>query len=109
MTRSSVTSSLLRFIPVLCMLVVPRPDALAQGDSCPQPAPVCDARDAVFAVSAFDPVGSAVRIGPERLVTARHIVADRKTATLFLPDGRPIDLAERGAYSPTMASHLKLN
>ena len=93
MTRSSVASPLLRFVPALCLLVVPSADALAQDNSCTQPAPVCDARDAVFAVSSFDPVGSAVRIGPERLVTSRHIVADRKTATLFLPNGRPIEVA----------------
>lgn len=57
------------------------------ADACEQPEKVCGARDAVFRISAFDPVGSAVRIGPGRLITSRHIVADRKTVDLFLADG----------------------
>lgn len=57
---------------------------------CDQPQGVCEARAAVFAVSAFDPVGSAVRIGPDLLVTARHVVADEAEATLFLADGTPL-------------------
>ncbi|MEM8687098.1 MAG: trypsin-like peptidase domain-containing protein [Pseudomonadota bacterium] len=59
----------------------------ASADACEQPEKVCSARDAVFRISAFDPVGSAVRIGPNRLITSRHIVADRKTVDLFLADG----------------------
>ncbi|WP_299396000.1 trypsin-like peptidase domain-containing protein [Pelagibius sp.] len=66
------------------------PAAQAQGTDCDQPDPVCDARAAVFAISAFDPVGSAVRVGPDRLVTARHVVADQPEATLFLADGTPL-------------------
>ncbi len=66
------------------------PAAQAQVADCDQPDPVCDARAAVFAISAFDPVGSAVRIGPDRLVTARHVVADQPEATLFLADGTPL-------------------
>ena len=61
--------------------------AQAQGETCDQPAPVCAARDAVFAVSAFDPVASAVRIGPARLVTTRHGIADQEQIVLFLADG----------------------
>ncbi len=57
------------------------------ASACKQPEKVCDARAAVFRISAFDPVGSAVRIGPKRLITSRHIVADRKSVDLFLPDG----------------------
>lgn len=66
--------------------------AVAQSDDCRQPAAVCDARLAVFAISAFDPVGSAVRIGETQLVTSRHVVADRKTAELFLHDGSKIEV-----------------
>lgn len=44
----------------------------------------------MFRISAFDPVGSAVRIAPKLLATSRHVVADRKTVDLFLPDGRKI-------------------
>ena len=62
----------------------------AQSADCRQPKPVCDAIDAVFAVSAFDPVGSAVRISPNQLVTARHVVADETTVRLFTHDGVPM-------------------
>ncbi len=54
---------------------------------CSAPGPVCDARAAVFAVSSFDPMGSAVRIAPDLLVTNRHVVADNPGAEVFLPDG----------------------
>lgn len=67
--------------------------AQAQNDSCTQPQPVCDARVAVFAISAFDPIGSAVRLGETRLVTARHAVADEASVTLFLADGTPLQAA----------------
>jgi hypothetical protein len=39
----------------------------------------------------FDPVGSAVRISPTRLVTARHVVADEPSASLTLADGQVIE------------------
>ena len=32
-----------------------------------------------------------MRIGPKRLITSRHIVADRKTVDLFLPDGTKLN------------------
>ncbi len=65
--------------------------SLAAQESCKAPAPVCSARDAVFAISAFDPVGSAVRIGPDLLVTSRHIVADRTTVRISLPGGGKLE------------------
>ena len=74
--------------PLLALAV---PAAQGQSAACEQPRPVCEARAAVFAVSAFDPIGSAVRIGETRLVTARHVVADEPSATVFLADGRPIE------------------
>ena len=74
----------------LALLALPAATAMGQSDACKQPQPVCDARAAVFAVSSFDPVGSAVRVGDTRLVTARHIVADEQEVTVFLADGRPI-------------------
>lgn len=61
------------------------------------PAPVCDARDAVFGISAFDPIGSAVRIGPDLLVTNRHIVADRDEVDIILADGERV----KGQVEPT--------
>ena len=56
------------------------------GD-CPHPAPVCRVRQAVFPVSSFNPAASATRIGPNLLVTNRHIVADRPDAVVHTPDG----------------------
>ena len=62
-----------------------------QGDAaCQAPASVCAARAAVFAVSSFDPFASAVRIGPDLLVTNRHVVADEPRAEVILPDGRRV-------------------
>lgn len=82
---------LLSFVTfVFAVLLLPLP-ASAQNDACRQPAAVCDARMAVFAVSAFEPVGSAVRISATRLVTSRHVVADRTTVELFLQDGTKIE------------------
>ncbi len=60
----------------------------AQGPACTAPEPVCAARAAVFAVSSFDPLASAVRVGPEFLVTNRHVVADETRAEVRLADGR---------------------
>ena len=63
----------------------------APAQDCAQPEPVCAARDAVFAVSAFDPVASAVRIGSSRLVTTRHGIADQQEIVLFLANGDQIE------------------
>ena len=61
----------------------------AQDSDCAAPEPVCAARAAVFALgSRFDPLASAVRIGPDLLVTSRHVMADETRADLRLPDGR---------------------
>jgi len=62
----------------------------AQSAGCRAPEAVCDLRETVFAVSAFDPVGSAVRLENDLLVTNRHIVADEKEAMIFLQDGSRI-------------------
>lgn len=66
------------------------PEGAARED-CAAPAPVCAARDAVFGISAFDPVGSAVRIGPNLLVTNRHVVADEMKVEVWLEPGRKIE------------------
>lgn len=60
-------------------------------EACQAPEGACAARAAVFAVSAFDPYGSAVRIGPELLVTNRHIVAGETHATVSLADGGSVE------------------
>ena len=60
----------------------------AQDSDCTAPAPVCAARAAVFAIgSAFDPMASAIRIGPDLLVTNRHVMADASRAEVRLPGG----------------------
>jgi len=63
------------------------PAVHAQSIACRAPEAVCALRDAVFPVSSFDPVGSAVRLEKDLLVTNRHIVADEVQAMVFLPDG----------------------
>ena len=73
---------------VLGLLAPFGPGAVAQG-ACPAPAPVCAARTAVFAVEGLGN-GSAVRIGPRRLVTSRHLVAELEEIRLRLPDGRRV-------------------
>jgi len=57
------------------------------NDDCPYSNAVCITRQAVFPVESFDPLASAVRIGPEMLVTNRHVVADRTEATIYTPNG----------------------
>lgn len=56
--------------------------------ACDAPEPVCSARESVFAISSdFDPYASAVRIGPDLLVTNRHSVADGEEVEIALPGG----------------------
>ena len=55
------------------------------------PSCVCAARAAVFGISSFEPLGSAIRIGPDLLVTNRHVVADQPGAKVFLPGGKELD------------------
>ena len=64
-----------------------------EAAGCPAPAPVCAARERVFPVASFDPVGSAVLLEPGLLVTNRHVVADNDWANLFLPDGGTVPAA----------------
>lgn len=67
----------------------------AAQDACKAPEPVCAARDAVFAISSFDPYASAVRIGEDLLVTTRHSVADEKTVEIIRKDGSKLKAAVR--------------
>ena len=60
----------------------------AAAAQCQAPEPVCAARTLVFRIASFDPIGSAVLVGPGLLVTNRHVVADRAWADVFLPGGR---------------------
>ncbi len=62
--------------------------AAAGAVQCQAPEPVCAVRAQVFRIASFDPIGSAVQVGPGLLVTNRHVVADSAWAEVFLPDGR---------------------
>ncbi|NRB34391.1 MAG: trypsin-like peptidase domain-containing protein [Rhodobacteraceae bacterium] len=62
-------------------------DAKSYKADCGAPNPVCRMRQAVFPVSSFDPIGSATRIGPDLLVTNRHIVGNQSEAVIHTPDG----------------------
>jgi len=73
--------------PIAAILLCGSVAGVNAQDICKAPVPVCDARAAVFGISAFDPVGSAVRIGPDLLVTNRHIVADETKVQVRLPNG----------------------
>ena len=54
---------------------------------CPHPAAVCLTRQAVFPIESFDPIASAVRIGPDLVVTNRHVIGDKTTANILTPSG----------------------
>ena len=73
----------------LTVLAVHSPSAHAQrpAPGCKAPTAVCQASARVFPVSSFDPVGSAVMIGPGLLVTNRHVIADNPRAQVFMADG----------------------
>jgi S1-C subfamily serine protease len=62
----------------------------AVDDDCAAPAPVCDLRLAVFPISGFAPVASAVRIDEELLVTSRHAVADLTDVFIYTPQAGEI-------------------
>ncbi|WP_375594489.1 trypsin-like peptidase domain-containing protein [Algihabitans albus] len=65
----------------------PAPPAPTGGADCPYPLPVCAARQAVFPIESFDPLASAVRVAADLLVTNRHALADRATASVATPAG----------------------
>ena len=65
----------------------PKRGAAPPDLDCPHPEPVCAAARFVFPVSAFDPLASSVRIGPDLLVTNRHVVGDLKEALVMTPGG----------------------
>lgn len=62
----------------------------AEEIACRAPEPVCAARNAVFVISSFDPVATAVRIGPDTLVTNRHVTADQKQVMIETKAGNKV-------------------
>ncbi|EFO30476.1 putative protease signal peptide protein [Roseibium sp. TrichSKD4] len=81
----------------------PQTDRQAANDDCPHLAAVCKTRQAVFPVSAFDPIGSSVRIGEELLVTNRHITADQTQVTVYTPTGELTGEVLPSAYEGDLA------
>lgn len=70
---------------------------------CAHPQPVCISRQAVFPIESFDPVASAVRIGPDLLVTNRHVIGNRKTANLITPTGPIVATVVASTYRGDLA------
>ena len=64
--------------------------AAAGEIACRAPEAVCSVRASVFAISSFDPLASAVRIGPDMLVTSRHVTVDQSDVKITLKSGRVI-------------------
>ncbi|WP_420336480.1 trypsin-like peptidase domain-containing protein [Roseibium sp.] len=68
----------------------PKTDETVSGPvdpECPHPEAVCRQRQAVFPISAYDPVASATRISGDLLVTNRHVLGDRLEAMVHTPEG----------------------
>jgi len=73
--------------------------ATSAGDpECPHPEAVCRQRQAVFPISAYDPVASATRISEDLLVTNRHVLGDRLEATVHTPAGPRVAKLVPSAY-----------
>ena len=62
----------------------------AHTQSCVAPPAVCAAAQSVVRISSFEPIGSAVVIGSERIITNRHMLANNTVAEVILPDGRKL-------------------
>jgi len=75
----------------------------ATAEECAYAAAVCRARQAVFPVSAFDPLASSVRIGQKLLVTNRHVVGDKSEVTVFTPFGNRTGRVLPSAYRGDLA------
>ena len=52
---------------------------------------VCAAKTGVFAIQSFHPAASATRIGPDLLVTNRHVVANQAMVQVLTPNGARLD------------------
>ncbi len=72
-------------------LLVPVAASAQSQSDCPYAAGVCAARASVFAISTdYYPLGSAVRIAPDRLVTNRHLVVDLAEVEIVRTDGSKV-------------------
>ena len=59
--------------------------------ACAAPELVCAVKAGVFAVQSFNPAATATRIGPDLLVTNRHVVANQARAQVVAPNGARLD------------------
>jgi hypothetical protein len=75
---------------ILALLVLASPLAVEGKISCRAPDAVCAAASRVFRIASFDPLASAVLIGPGLFVTNRHAVADAKEFEIFIPKHGPM-------------------
>ena len=75
---------------ILALLVLASPLAVEGKGPCQAPDAVCAAASRVFRIASFDPLASAVLIGPGLFVTNRHAVADVKAFEIFIPPHRPM-------------------
>jgi|TARA_R110002072_G_scaffold86176_6_gene194564 hypothetical protein len=78
----------LLLVGLLFLAALPSDAAAQRLEPCRQPQSVCNARRAVFQVTAVEKVFSAVRIGTDVLVTNRHNIADESLVVVAGPDGR---------------------
>ena len=86
-----------RLFAAAALLLLAAGNAYAAA-ACDAPAAVCAARGAVYAISSFDPLASAVLVAPDLLVTNRHVVADETHVVVHGKDGTEL----AGTVVPTI-------
>jgi tetratricopeptide (TPR) repeat protein len=75
---------------MLALLVLASPWPVQGKVPCRAPDAVCDAASRVFRIASFDPLASAVLIGPDLFVTNRHAVADEQKVKIYFPRRGPV-------------------
>ena len=76
-------------ILTLSLLALPLP--VFGRTLCEAPSAICAATSRVFRISSFDPLASAIVVGPGLFVTNRHAVADVKKFKVFIPQYGPVE------------------
>jgi len=83
------TDALRLIILTLSLLALPLP--VFGKTICKAPEAICAATSRVFRIASFDPLASAVAVGPGLFVTNRHAVADVKKFKVFIPQHGPVE------------------
>jgi tetratricopeptide (TPR) repeat protein len=78
-----------QIVLTLILLTIPLP--VFGKTICKAPDAICAATSRVFRITSFDPLASAVVVGPGLFVTNRHAVADEKKFKIFVPDHGPVE------------------